>query len=201
MAADSLWHCLKPSQPEGSAHSQEAPPWRRPHKFCGTRKGVWLGRETGKDGQKDPENISACISFLIQGHKCHPLCAPYSECSGPGPEDCHECLHVRLSYDGSVPSSWKVIHSCGMPWPLIFYRPCVEVCPEGGFLDMNTGVCEFCPPPCQKCKGPDVSSDCTSCLDGYLLVPDTGSCVLECPLGHYTGQCSSFIQCQLLVSV
>ena len=73
-------------------------------------------------------------------------------------------------------------------------RPCVEKCPEGSFLDYNTGLCEMCSEPCLKCKGPDTSSECTSCIKGYLLVPETGSCQPECPHQYYTGNLAGIIQ-------
>ncbi|ELT87217.1 hypothetical protein CAPTEDRAFT_106129, partial [Capitella teleta] len=95
---------------------------------------------------------------------CHSLCDPMLGCSGPEADNCERCVYARLHLHG----------------------PCVEACPEGSFLDVNSRLCEMCTEPCLKCRGPDTASECSSCIAGFLLIPELGSCQRQCPQRYYT---------------
>ena len=51
------------------------------------------------------------------------------------------------------------------------------------FADVATRKCLQCAQQCRQCVG--MSFNCTSCSDGYLLIPALSQCVLQCPPQTY----------------
>lgn len=94
---------------------------------------------------------------------CHEEC---KTCSGPGAEDCDECVHVRDE------------------------QHCVSECPENKYSD--NGICRTCHATCEGCTGPKDTiglGGCTSCNLAIINNDATVErCLLKddkCPDGYY----------------
>ena len=99
--------------------------------------------------------------------KCHKECK--LTCFGSGADNCHECKNAR---DGPF---------------------CVDQCPDGKYMDKNTGECMHCHENCVNgCLGPDNSlspNGCKSC-DKAIINADLEvvKCLKEnetCPEGYF----------------
>nr|XP_023698827.1 proprotein convertase subtilisin/kexin type 6-like isoform X1 [Paramormyrops kingsleyae] len=95
---------------------------------------------------------------------CHPECGE-SGCDGPSVNHCLNCVHFSL---GSLQTG----------------RTCVSHCPVGFYEDKAARRCRRCRHGCERCQG-GAPDHCHSCRKGLYLQPESHTCVLSCPLGHY----------------
>uniref|UniRef100_A0A670J3U8 SPC3 n=1 Tax=Podarcis muralis TaxID=64176 RepID=A0A670J3U8_PODMU len=96
---------------------------------------------------------------------CHRKCL---ECTGPAEDQCFSCPQDTLLLNGT----------------------CVEVCPDGYYMDRDEGQCHTCHRTCETCNGKH-SRQCLSCPPGWYK--QEKGCVSICTTGYYadnsTGSC------------
>ena len=103
----------------------------------------------------DAENTTFC-------YECSDLCAPNSNCTGPAPTQCRECMFFRYRME------------------------CVSECPQHTFVDQSN-ICIQCHSLCNQsagCTGPS-TADCHSCAHFTIRDNTTDTCVNKCPSNYY----------------
>ncbi|CAG0895477.1 unnamed protein product [Darwinula stevensoni] len=88
---------------------------------------------------------------------CHKECSD-SGCFGPGPHQCHQCLHFQHN------------------------TSCVKACPEGTYSDAYR-KCGACHESCASCTGPNLNQ-CLACTQNLFYILDLSLCVSMCPEGY-----------------
>ncbi|XP_030369011.1 epidermal growth factor receptor isoform X2 [Scaptodrosophila lebanonensis] len=112
----------------------------------------------------DCRNITNAYQFDSKTCKmCHPECRT---CSGPGPEHCDDCVHVRDE------------------------QRCVTVCPQDKYSDY--GICRKCHATCEGCTGPNNTIGPGGCKTCNLAIINNDAsierCLMKddkCPDGYY----------------
>jgi len=110
---------------------------------------------------RDTENTTFCLD-------CNDMCAPDTNCSGPGPTQCSECRFVR------------------------YQSECIVECPQDTYLANNNNTCQMCHSLCDMsagCTGP-LATECRRCANFSITSNETGVnlqlCIDECPSNYYT---------------
>lgn len=92
-------------------------------------------------------------------------------------ENCNVCTNEKCA----VCPEWEGCEEC---IENAEFRPEPDCqCIESYSYDSETNTCSQCHPACKECDLADDIS-CTSCNEGYYLVPDTSICMQHCPTGY-----------------
>ena len=118
----------------------------------------------------------------MQTFTCGPSCPPGTVGIGRVCQNCTDnCLTCSgtTSYCGSCKTGFFLYNSTS--------KSCVNPCPTGLFMDISSGYCTGCLPPCQTCGS--YSNECLSCSSTLLLQGTV--CQSSCNVGYYAyaGKC------------
>uniref|UniRef100_A0A671L2D6 Proprotein convertase subtilisin/kexin type 6-like n=1 Tax=Sinocyclocheilus anshuiensis TaxID=1608454 RepID=A0A671L2D6_9TELE len=95
--------------------------------------------------------------FNLEEMKCSPCHISCSTCTGPGLEECIQCVPDYLQQE------WRCVRTCAPG----YYR--------GEAAGFTQKMCRKCEEHCLSCQGPGTS--CTQCKEGYSLVSRT--CIMN----------------------
>ncbi|CAI5786880.1 convertase subtilisin kexin type 5 isoform X2 [Podarcis lilfordi] len=115
-----------------------------------------------------PQGCSSTEFYDGYTKACRPCHRKCLECTGPAEDQCFSCPQDMLLLNGT----------------------CVEVCPDGYYMDRDEGQCHTCHRTCETCNGKH-SRQCLSCPPGWYK--QEKGCVSICTTGYYadnsTGSC------------
>ncbi|KCV67729.1 hypothetical protein H696_05837 [Fonticula alba] len=134
---------------------------------------------------RSADNCIACPTgrmFLKNGHhgSCHVTCPAGSHPDSP--TTCDTCWSDNCL---SCPDL-KHCTKCADGFYLTPKKQCVAKCPTSYFEKHSTGECVRCASTCMNCDGSALTTHCTSCPNGNVLLirsADTnkGECLVGCP--------------------